>query len=271
MDELDTVLGKALAILRSFTPNDTVLPLAELVRRTGLPKGTVHRVAGDLVGHRLLDKTATGYRLSGGLFELGLRASVERSLLEVAMPFLQDLYERTHETVHLGVRDGDEVVYVAKIGGHRQAASPSRTGGRMPLHCTAIGKVLLAYAGPELQQEVLAGPLERRTPHTIVAPGRLRRQLDGVLEKGVAFEREESTAGLLCVAAPVLGTDDTAVLAAISVTGPVGRFKPEPHVDAVRAAATGVGSTLAWRGSLIRPADPRAASVAVARQGLAQR
>ncbi|MBO0842624.1 MAG: helix-turn-helix domain-containing protein, partial [Nocardioides sp.] len=102
---LDTVLGKAVAILQAFTVDDVELPLAELVRRTKLPKATVHRIAGDLVGLHLLDRTSLGYRLSGALFELGMRASVERSLLELAMPFLQDLYERTHETVHLGVRE----------------------------------------------------------------------------------------------------------------------------------------------------------------------
>lgn len=244
--ELNTVLGKAAAILRSFTGDDRVLGLAELVRRTGLPKATVSRIAGELVRHRLLDRDTHGYRLSGGLFELGLRASVERTLLELAMPFLQDLYERTHETVHLGVRDGTEVVYIAKIGGHRQAASPSRTGGRMPLYCTAIGKVLLAHAEPGLRGQVLTGPLERRTPHTITAPGMLDRQLTGVLESGVAFEREESAPGLLCVAAPVLDAEGRTALA-ISVSGPASRFRPETHVAAVRAAATGLANQLARR------------------------
>ncbi|MCL7365999.1 IclR family transcriptional regulator [Streptomyces ardesiacus] len=247
MEDSDTVLGKALGILRAFGPADSVLPLAELVRRTGLAKGTVHRVAGDLVHHRLLDKTEHGYRLSGGLFELGLRAADERTLLEVAMPFLQDVYERTHETVHLGVREGHEVVYVAKIGGHRQANAPSRTGGRMPLHCTAIGKVLLAYAGEEERAAILTGPLERRTAHTVIAPGLLSRQLANVLETGLAYEQEESTPGLLCVAAPVLAADGATALAGISVAGPVGRFRPESHANAVRAAATGLGSTLARR------------------------
>jgi DNA-binding IclR family transcriptional regulator len=244
---LDTVLGKAVSLLRAFRVDDTVLPLAELVRRTGLPKGTVHRVAGDLVRHRLLDKTPHGYRLSGGLFELGMRAATERTLLELAMPFLQDLYERTHETVHLGVQDGTEVVYVAKIGGHRQARSPSRTGGRMPMHCTAIGKVLLAHAANDVREEVLRGELERRTPHTVVAPGLLRRQLTRVLETGIAHEREESTPGLLCVASPVLAPDGRTALAAVSITGPVGRFRPEAHETAVRAAATALASTLARR------------------------
>ncbi|GAA1135812.1 IclR family transcriptional regulator [Nocardioides aquiterrae] len=245
--DLDTVLGKAVAILRSFTADDTVLSLAELVRRTGLPKGTLHRVAGDLVAHRLLDRSTGGYRLSGGLFELGMLAAAERTLLELAMPFLQDLYERTHETVHLGVLDDGAVVYIAKIGGHRQARAPSRPGGRMPLHCTAIGKALLAYADPDLQRRVLAGPLERRTPYTVVAPGLLRSQLDGVLENGVAFEREESTLGLLCVSSPALGVDGQTAVAAISVTGPVGRFRPEAHTSAVRTAAQALGSVVARR------------------------
>lgn len=245
-EEQDTVLGRAVALLRAFGSDDHVLGLAELARRTGLPKTTAHRIANQLVRHRLLDRDPYGYRLSGGLFELGLRASTERTLLELAMPFLQDLYERTHETVHLGVRDGTDVVYLAKIGGHRQAASPSRTGGRMPLYCTAIGKVLLAHAGPEVRRQVLGGPLDRRTPHTVVAAGMLRRQLDTALETGVAFEHEESTAGLLCVAAPVPATDGRTSLA-ISVSGPTTRFRPEGHVDAVRAAATGLGNQLARR------------------------
>jgi DNA-binding IclR family transcriptional regulator len=240
----ETVLGRAVTLLRAFGADEPVLSLAELARRTGLPKPTVHRMAADLVELRLLDRVEAGYRLSGGLFELGMRASVERSLLELAMPFLQDLYERTHETVHLGIAEGQEVVYVAKIGGHRQAASPSRPGGRMPMHCTAIGKVLLAYADPAVRTAVLGRPLERRTPHTIVAPGLLQRQLDAVLEKGVAFEQEESTVGLRCVAAPVLDPSGRQTVAAISVTGPVGRFRPEQHVAAVRAAATGLASVV---------------------------
>ncbi|KRF21078.1 IclR family transcriptional regulator [Nocardioides sp. Soil797] len=246
---LDTVLGKAVTILRAFRADDHVVSLAELVRRTALRKATVHRLAGELVTNRLLDRVPGGYRLSGGLFELGMLASAERSLIEVAMPFLQDLYERTHETVHLGVRDGHEVVYVVKIGGHRQAAAPSRTGGRMPLHCTAIGKALLAWSEVELRREVLARPLSRRTPRTVVAPGLLRRQLATVVERGVAYEHEESAVGLVCVAAPVLDADDRP-LAAVSVTGPVTRFRPEGHANEVRAAAAGIAATLARRNDL---------------------
>lgn len=250
--DLSTVLGKAVTILRSFGPEDHVLSLAELVRRTGLHKATVHRLARELVATRLLDRLPDGYRLSGGLFELGMRASVERSLIEVAMPFLQDLSVRTRETVHLGVRDGLDVVYVAKVGGHGQVATQTRIGGRMPLHCTGLGKVLLAHAGRNEQRAVLTGPLVSRTRHTVVAAGLLRRQLRRIAETGTGFDFEESSLGVCCVAAPVLGADGRAQ-AALSVTGPTARFRPEQHADVVRAAAAALGATLIRRDSVRGP------------------
>lgn len=244
-----TVLGKAVAVLTAFTAEDHGVSLAELGRRTGLAKSTLHRLVNDLVQMGLLDRSGTEYRLSGQMFELGMRASVERGLLEVATPFMEDLYERTHETVHLGVLEGTEVVYVAKIGGHRQAAAPSRIGGRMPLYCTAIGKALLAHSSAELLHEVVAAGLERRTSRTVSGPGILHTQLEQVVSAGVAFEYEESAVGIVCVAAPVLDPDERAV-AAISVTGPVTRFRPETHALSVRAAAGGIASTLARRSRL---------------------
>ncbi|MFE7421141.1 IclR family transcriptional regulator [Rhodococcus sp. NPDC057529] len=244
-----TVLGKVMMVLHAFTIEDSAVSLAELGRRTSIPKGTLHRVLSDMVAVRILDRTGAGYRLGGSLFELGMRASVERSLLEVATPFMEDLYVRTHETVHLGVLDGTEVLYLSKIGGHRQASAPSRVGGRMPLHCTAIGKVLLAYADHTLQEKVLCGALPRHTPRTIVVPGPLRTQLDRIATEGIGFEYEESATGIVCAAAPVLEGDET--VAAISVTGPSHRFRPDAHAASIRAAAEGIGVTLARRNRLL--------------------
>lgn len=245
-----SVLGKVVVVLDAFTVEDDELNLAELGKRTLLAKSTLHRVVNDLVAVRLLVRSGTAYRLSGHVFELGMRASVERRLLEVATPFMEELYERTHETVHLGVLDGHDVVYVSKIGGHSQATSPSRTGGRMPLHCTAIGKALLAFSAPTLLSEVLAAGLERRTARTITAPGRLRQQLKLVAETGIAMENEESAVGIVCVASAVLDTEGSPV-GAISVTGPVTRFRPLAHASTVRATATGLGA--AWAGMNVRP------------------
>lgn len=245
----NSVLAKIMAVLHSFVADDRAVSLAELGRRTGLPKGTLHRVCTDLTAARLLDRASDGYRLGGHLFELGMRASVERGLVDVATPFMEDLYELTHETVHLGVREASEVVYVAKIGGHRQAAAPSRVGGRLPLHCTAIGKILLAHAPAEVVDSYLAGELQRRTPRTIVAPGLLQQQLEQIRDTGIAFEFEESATGIVCVAAPVLDVDH-GVNAAVSVTGPVTRFDPQRHANPVRAAAAGVETTLMRRATL---------------------
>ena len=139
------------------------------------------------------------------MFELGMRASLERDLLEVSTPFLEELRAAVNETVHLGVRDGTEVVYVAKLVGHRKVDVPSSTGGRLGLYCTAVGKALLAHAPADVQHDVLRDPLVRRTPRTITAPGVLAHQLVQVRSEGVAFEYEESRVGVVCVAAPVFG------------------------------------------------------------------
>jgi DNA-binding IclR family transcriptional regulator len=240
----DSVLFKIMVVLHSFGADDRAVSLAELARRAGLPKTTLYRLCSDLVTAKMLDRAHDGYRLGGHLFELGMRASVERGLVDVAIPFMEDLYELTHETVHLGVREGSEVMYVAKIGGHGQAAAPSRVGGRLPLHCTAIGKVLLAHAPTEVLDTYLSTPLSRRTPRTMVAPGLLRRQLEDIRETGVAYEFEESAVGIVCVAAPVLDVDH-GIAAALSVTGPVTRFAPSRFANPVRAAAAGVQTTLA--------------------------
>ncbi|RVW04813.1 IclR family transcriptional regulator [Rhodococcus spongiicola] len=249
MDSPNTVLGKVVTVLDAFTAEDHWVSFSELVRRTGLNKTTLHRLLAELVGTRLIDRSGSGYRLGRHLFELGMRASVERGLIEVATPFLEDLRERTRETVHLGVLEGEEVVYVAKIGGHLQAESPSRVGGRMPLYCTAIGKAMLAHSPSELKARTLAGPLPRRTPRTITAPGRLARQLDTIAETGVAFEYEESAVGIVCVAAAILDADDRPV-AGVSVTGPVTRLRPDAHTNEVRAAAAGIAATLVRRENL---------------------
>lgn len=245
----ETVLGKTMKVLLAFSVEETVLGFAGLQARTELPKSTLHRTLGDLVGAGLLEKVDGKYRLSRLVFELGMRASMERTLLEVAIPFLEELCEQTRETVHLGVREGHEVVYVAKMGGHRQAASPSSLGGRMPLHATAIGKALLAWAPQPVIDEVLAARLPRISPRTIVNRSVLRQQLHDVVERGLAFEAEESAPGITCVAAPILDEND-AVIAGVSVTGPLGRFQPARHGTAVRAAAAGIAATLARRAAL---------------------
>jgi DNA-binding IclR family transcriptional regulator len=184
------------------------------------------------------------------VFEFGMRASVERSLIELATPFLEELRERCRETVHLGVRDAAEVVYVSKLGTRRQPVSPSTVGGRMPLRATAVGKALLAYAPEEVCREVLSGPLKKLTARTVTAPGLLRQQLATVRERGIAYEYEESAPGIVGVAAPILLGDDN-VPAAISVTGPVTRLRPHAYEGLVQATARNIAAGLLLRRSRV--------------------
>ena len=192
------------------------------------------------------------------MFELGMRASTERTLLEISSPFLEDLRAAVGETVHLGVREGIEVVYLAKLAGRHHAVAPSRTGGRLALSCTALGKALLAHAPPDAFRDVVLAGLKRRTPRTVVAPGLLSRQLADVRRRGVSFEYEESRVGLACVAAPVFDGDGD-VVAAVSVAGPVPGFVPERAADRVRGTAQAISVALARRTGMTRSREGAAA------------
>ena len=179
------MVGRAFALLSAFRPGDAELTLAELSRRTGIPKPTAHRILGELAGWNIVERTRQRIRLGMGLFELGARAPAQRALREAAAPFLADLFEATHETVHLAVLSGLDVVYVQKLVGRTGRRSGRVSGGRMPAYCTGVGKALLAFGAPE----TLAGSgggraLARRTPRTVVAPGLLERELARIRPAG---------------------------------------------------------------------------------------
>ncbi len=242
----NSVLGRAMTLLTAFRTGEAELSLAELSRRTGIPKPTAHRLLTELARWDVVERTPGGVRLGMGLFELGQLAPRQRGLREAATPFLADLFEATHETVHLAVPDRVDVVYVQKLAGRLGPRVPSRVGGRMPAYCTGVGKALLAFAPPERLAEVVAAGLVRRTPRTQVAPGLLEQELARVRARGVAEEHEESTVGIACVAAPVLAADGYAV-AAISITGWAHRLDTARLAPAVRTAALGLSRVL--RGS----------------------
>ncbi|MFF1488531.1 IclR family transcriptional regulator [Streptomyces sp. NPDC058319] len=236
------MLDKAAQILECLDPTVESYRLSELTRRTGLPKPTVHRLAADLVRLGWLERSGARYRLGAKLFELGSRVPRRRDLREAALPFLQDLFEATRETVHLGVREGREVVYLERIHGHDALRLPSRIGGSLPLSCTAVGKALLAFSGTELTDEVLAGPLPSLTAHSLTDPARLRAALEKTQVAGLAYEEEEAAEGVSCIAAPVFA--DGAAVAALSVAVPRERFSAARLAPAVRTASLGLSRTL---------------------------
>jgi len=237
-----SVLGRALVLLDAFE-NENELRLTELANRTGLPKATAHRIVAQLVERQWLERDGSHVRLGVRVFELGSFVSYHRELREAAVPFMADLFEATHEAVHLAVRAGLDVLYIEKISGHRMLPVPTRVGGRMPLHCTGLGKAMLAYASDQVLDAVIQRGLPQRTSHTITNPDQLRRELLEVRRSGIAFDMEESAYEIRCVAAPVFGVGHQ--LGAISVTVSTRRpLQPAQLAPAVRTAALGVSSVL---------------------------
>jgi DNA-binding IclR family transcriptional regulator len=236
VSDTNSVLGKVQRILEAFGPDDETLSLSEMARRTSLAKASVYRLAQELVHWGLLERRQSDYRLGMRLFEIGLRVPRQRILRDLVRPFMEDLFHATKETVHLAVADGLDVLYLEKVSGHMETR-PSRVAGRMPLYCTATGKALLAFGPAGLIEEVLAEPLPRLTPRTVVAPKLLGQELQKARELGYATEFEQTRVGYMSVAIPLRGATG-ATVAALSVTAPVSRA----HVERYAGLLSMVGS-----------------------------
>jgi IclR family acetate operon transcriptional repressor len=236
------VLSRAFRVLGAFAATRPEMTLAQLVHETGMPRSTVHRLAHQLESLGALEPTQRGWRIGVRMFEFGQLVATQQGLRELALPYMNDLYETTHETIQLAVLDGGEVLYVEVLSGHRKVRSPSRRGGRMPAHCTALGKVLLTFG--EVTVPLEGPPFERRTGNTITDRRALARALEDVRRAGIAFDAEESLVGLCCVAAPVFGPKRHDV-AAISVAMPArAELTPTRVAPAVRIAARALSRDL---------------------------
>ncbi|WP_084727690.1 IclR family transcriptional regulator [Rhodococcoides yunnanense] len=246
-----SVLQRSALVLNVF-PGGSALTLAEVSTRTGLPRSTTHRLLVDLADLGWLSRRGNTFELGMALFELGERVGLKHRLRTAAVPFMQDLFAVTEQTVHLAVRDGHDAVYVEKIHGHSSLPLPSQIGGRLPLTCTAVGKALLAPESPAVQEEILSRPLRRYTPRSITDPKALARELDSIRRTGIAIEREEATVGGCCLASPVMLAGEP--IAALSVSVPKEQFAPELLAPAVRTAALALGRVLA-RTSAEQPGD----------------
>jgi IclR family transcriptional regulator, acetate operon repressor len=242
-DDDGVTAARLASLLSAFRPGDDALGVSELARRTGVPKSSVHRLTGHLLAQGLLEREGTGVRLGLKLFEIGQLATRQRGLVDAARPYLADLREATRNTAHLAVLQGTEVVYLDIVRGPDAPNLPSRIGGRFPAHATAVGKAILAFSADSVLETVLATGLPRIGPRSITAPGLLRKNLTKVRAEGLAFEREESGAGVICVASPLLDGSGRA-RAAISISGWSNRVRAERVAPAVRTTALTLSRTL---------------------------
>lgn len=238
-----SVVSRVLAVLSAFDERHRELTLTELARRAQLPLPTTHRLVGELVtGGALLRRANGRYVVGRRLWDVGLLAPVQTGLREIASPFLNDIHAATLATVHLAIRDGTHVLYLERLSGRASVPVVSRVGGRLPMHATGVGKVLLAHAPQEVQEQVLA-TLTRLTPYTITQPDRLRGQLEKIRSDGYATTIEEMTLGACSVAVPVRRPDD-AVVASIGIVVANLRRDRNRHLAALQVAAQGIRRSL---------------------------
>ncbi len=232
-------LVKGLALVDLIAAADRPVRLARLVEESGLPRATALRLLDALVEHRVLRADESGYAPGPQLAVWGQRYLDGLDLRDHADDLMRTLAEQTRETCYLGVRDGRQVLYVAKADSPQAIRPAARIGSRNPLHSTGLGKALLAFGPPECLEEYAAGPLERKTPNTITEPDALGAELERIRARGWSIDDVENEDGVRCVAAPI--RDHTgAVVAALSVVAPAYRFALD---DLSRLAPQVLGAT----------------------------
>ena len=215
----------ALRLLKVFSDQESEIGISDLARRIGLAKSTVHRLASSLVEEGMLEQAEREgkYRLGLALFELGALVRRKMDVTAEARHHLKALSERSGETVQLAVLEQTAALYINVIESQRALRMSYQVGTRAPLHCTAVGKVLLAHADPQLFELTVKNGLAPLTPLSITLAPDLRRELIAIVDRGYAFEEEESEPGLRGVAAPVRDFSGE-VVAAIGLSGPTHRM-----------------------------------------------
>ena len=241
--------ARALAVLESLSRRRSA-GLEELSRELGMAKPTVYRFLQTLhaLGYARRDE-GERWAMTLKTFNVGSRALDHLDLHSAALPVAEGLAEELGETVHMGVLEGDSAVYVLKIESKYTIRMFSRVGRRIPLYCTAIGKVLMAYSGVEERRVALEGvKLVAFTPNTITTRAALDAELEAVRATGYARDAEEHEEGIVCLGSPILDRDG-AIAAALSVSWPIFRYergREEDWAAAVVLAASKVSALLGY-------------------------
>lgn len=221
-------VANAARVLRAFTATEREWGVSDLARRIGIAKSTAHRLLATLTDEGLLEQDVETGRYRLGLAVFDLAAAVQtHDLHEAVLTPMTELRNRTGETVHVGVLDGREVVYIERLDSPNTLRLFLEVGRRSSAHCTGCGKALLAFAPTKQVDRLLKGwKLPRITPHTLTTEAALRGDLEIVRHRGYACNRRESEVGVISFAAPIRDRSGRTV-AAISVAGPAERLEPD--------------------------------------------
>jgi DNA-binding IclR family transcriptional regulator len=220
-----TALQRGLRLLQLFSESPHGLTAKQVAGRSRLPVSTVHRFLANLEGAGFLNcGNDSVYHLGIACFAIGQAALGQLDIRRVSLPYLRELNQQTRETIHLTVRHGLSAVYVEKLDSPEQLRIHSRIGASVPLYCTAVGKVMLAYMPDDEQERVLPQlALKRLTPNTVGNLQELEAELSRVRKNGYACDLEEHELHIRCVAAPIWDHAG-AVNASLSITAPMVRM-----------------------------------------------
>ena len=220
---------RALRILDLFDEHTTELKITEISEKISLHKSTVHSLLKTLQKYSYIDQNPEDgkYKLGLKLAERGNFVISNMDIRKAARKYLLDLSAKTGQTVHLGILDGLEGVYIDKVEGEQSIIRYSRIGRRLPLHSTAIGKVLLAnQKQDEIDRLILDYQYQNVTPNTITNEAVFREEIEKIQQQGFALDNQENEQGVRCVAVPILKGDNK-VLAAISISTLVSRVSDD--------------------------------------------
>ncbi|WP_442574122.1 IclR family transcriptional regulator [Microbacterium sp. F51-2R] len=216
----DSMTQRLVRVLETFTAERTIQTASEIGRHAGLPSSTAHRLVDELVAEGLLDRDDDHrVRLGLRLWELALRGSRALRLRQAALPSMERIQARVREHTQLAVLEQDSALFLERLSHPEAGANITRVAGRLPLHASSSGLVLLAYADPALQERVFAGPLPALAPETTTDAASLRRTLAEIRRRGFVVSPGSVEAVSTGVAVPV--RDETGeVVAALSVVLP---------------------------------------------------
>lgn len=228
-------IDKALDVLEFLSANDGEIGIVEISKQLNMGLSTVHRILATLKSRNYIiqnPKTAK-YRLGIKLFELGCEVQSTKNLIKMVRPYLRELSRITNETANLAILEDKEVIYLDTIESSEILKTGIHQGTRLPAHCTALGKCLLAFLTDSDFEQLYRRDeqITSLTPQSISSWSELKKELNKVKEQGYALDLEEYKIGIHCVGVPIFNGKREAI-AAISITGPASRFTGEKMEEA---------------------------------------
>lgn len=239
----ESVLSRAVRIVEVFRAGDTSLTVTEISRRSGLHIATASRIVEELCIFGWLQRDhERRVKIGVKMWEVASRASPTLSLREAALPVMEDLHNIVGQHIQLGVLQGDEVLFIERLTAHRAVVNYTRVAGRLPLHASSSGLLLLAYAPPAQQERVISGPLKVFTDRTISSPTELRTALAEVRRQGYAFLAGHIHTEATGIAVPIRDPAGT-VIAALAIVTPNDETA-RPRIAVLEAACAAVSRAM---------------------------